>query len=200
MGAWQHRRSDRGGRPPMRSPGRPSVGSVGNCHAAMAKSLLTTLECELIDRVTMRNLNLAMREMFHERAKSSVAVALYRVGASLHPRQPLRHSQRGSLPGMGEEVHPFSWQSSSPEAGRAGGGGVPHSPRRDPGRRAGHPGTGVERAAAPVSARATAADRDRAAARRRIPPGCSSGNSSFRSRHVPDCGPVRCGGGCVRPR
>ena len=44
---------------------RPSMGSVGDCYDnAMAESFFATLECELIDRVTMRNPREAMRELF----------------------------------------------------------------------------------------------------------------------------------------
>jgi len=44
---------------------RPSMGSVGDCYDnAMAESFFATLECELIDRVTMRNSGEAKRELF----------------------------------------------------------------------------------------------------------------------------------------
>ena len=44
---------------------RPSMGSVGDCYDnAMAESFFATLECELIDRVTMRNPTEGMREVF----------------------------------------------------------------------------------------------------------------------------------------
>ena len=44
---------------------RPSMGSVGDCYDnAMAESFFATLECELIDRVTMRNPGQAKRELF----------------------------------------------------------------------------------------------------------------------------------------
>jgi putative transposase len=44
---------------------RPSMGSVGDCYDnAMAESFFATLECELIDRVTMRNAREAAQELF----------------------------------------------------------------------------------------------------------------------------------------
>jgi len=44
---------------------QPSMGSVGDCYDnAMAESFFATLECELIDRVTMRNPTEGMREVF----------------------------------------------------------------------------------------------------------------------------------------
>ena len=44
---------------------RPSMGSVWDCYDnAMAESFFATLECELIDRVTMRNPTEGMREVF----------------------------------------------------------------------------------------------------------------------------------------
>ena len=44
---------------------RPSMGSVGDCYDnAMAESFFATLECELIDRVTMRDAREAKRELF----------------------------------------------------------------------------------------------------------------------------------------
>ena len=43
----------------------PSMGSVGDCYDyAMAESFFATLECELIDRVTMRDPGEAKRELF----------------------------------------------------------------------------------------------------------------------------------------
>ena len=44
---------------------RPSMGSVGDCYDnAMAESFFATLECELIDRTTMRDPREAKRELF----------------------------------------------------------------------------------------------------------------------------------------
>ena len=44
---------------------RPSMGSVGDCYDnAMAESFFATLECELIERVTMRKPAEGMREVF----------------------------------------------------------------------------------------------------------------------------------------
>ncbi len=44
---------------------RPSMGSVGDCYDnAMAESFFATLECELLDRVKMRNPREAMQQVF----------------------------------------------------------------------------------------------------------------------------------------
>ncbi len=82
---------------------RPSMGSVGDCYDnSMAESFFATLECELLDRVKMRNPREAMRELFdfiegwynpHRRHSSidylSPADYERRYHESQHPKAPL---------------------------------------------------------------------------------------------------------------
>ena len=88
---------------------RPSMGSVGDCYDnAMAESFFATLECELIDRTTMRDAREAKRELFefiegwynpHRRHSSidylSPANYERRYHESHHAQTPLVDNPRG---------------------------------------------------------------------------------------------------------